>query len=1220
MAVLVCSHCSKSLTINGRPPRLCPNCGRTWSILADTTRTADPAAPTVIQDDAAGPQTIGHYLIECEVGSGGFGTVYRARDPKLNRLVAIKVPHARSRGRRDHAERFDREARTLAHLRHPGIVPIYTIEQDGPLVFLVSEYVEGEPLDLYLKSNAPLSFRTAASLLAALASAADYAHSKGVVHRDIKPSNVMIDAAGNPRLMDFGLAKRDIDVTITQNLQILGTPAYMPPEQACGQHERVDRRSDVYSLGVVLYQFLTAALPYRGEFDEVRRKILTAEPPRPRSLNKQIPVDLETVCLKAMEKDAAKRYPTAGELAADLERWLRGEPILARHIGPIERTVRWAKRNPLTSSLVAAIALLLIVTTISTSAAAAIAEQGRRKEAEGKKKEEQLRSAEADARRKAEAALLENQRLLARAYVERGSRYQHVGLSTDDYSPIKSLPWLVKALEFDDTDAMRKLPARIRVQSQLDFAPRIEQMWFPQGQIALAGLSPTRDVFFTGTRDGTVDLWRIVGAPTPFARLPHPTRILAGTFSRDGALLATGSEDGVRVWDVKTGRLRNGPFQNAAKIRSATEKSIVNSNSVNLLEFSDSGGLVFASVLDGPAQVWDVATGAVVGKPIAAKSDVFSAQFANADKLLVLGHRGGATRVWDVQTGSKKSSLESNGWKSVRTRVAPDGLTIASATSDGKVFRWNAISGEKLGTPLADELAFFSDVRFSPNGKFIAASSNDGLVRLWRMADGQMLWKQRAFSDAVQWLRFSPDGAMLAAIHHVKGVNVLDTLTGKPTAQPISVSSKASAEASPRYAADWTNSRGRFLIGDRDGVVRLWSIESNEPAFQLPHTLPLLHTLVSGDRTTVATVDQSGACCVLRVNDQGSFEPNGASTFLTDESATDSAALAVDGSKIALSGRRTVWIWDTRRPIQLAALAHAEVVTMMRFTPDGRRIICLTRDGRVAVWEIATGRRLYEPIDIGRRFLDLDLDRQGDRCAIAVGKRLFVWRLADGTPVGPAIVDEQVIRFCRFLADPNLVLVVGVDGMARIWDVASGKSVRQIAKQRPTGSVSVSGDGRTFLTGDADGSARLWSSADASPASPVFQHAAKVLSAEIDATGRWVVTATGDASVTVWDRHSGEAVFARSIPQIQSRFPSTQVLDAQSVRAVFFDPNGRWVHIVTEGGVLISIGLTSDNRTSKILADDSAVRSGMEIDSAGGLKLLQSSQLASLWRELRSAP
>ena len=376
---LNCPHCHAPLTIEdsnaGDDTAICATCGSSFEI--DKQREVSWAPEKL-------PSLGKFHLIE-SVGRGAFGTVYRARDTELDRNVAVKIPRSGRFSTDEDEDRFVREARSVAQLGHSGIIPVYEVGRYENLPYIVSEFVEGVTLSEYLAEKR-LAFRDSAQLVIEIAEALSHAHSRGVIHRDLKPSNVMLQPdssgedssrtnrkpnSGEPilefrtRLMDFGLARRDQgEITVTSEGQILGTPAYMSPEQAKGDARSVGGCSDIYSLGVIFFELLTGELPFRGQSRMLLHQVIHDEPPSLRKLNHHIPRELELICLKCLEKEPRQRYPSAGDLVDELRRFQRGEPILARPVSSIERMRRWCIRNPVVTTL-SALLMLVFVTGLA---------------------------------------------------------------------------------------------------------------------------------------------------------------------------------------------------------------------------------------------------------------------------------------------------------------------------------------------------------------------------------------------------------------------------------------------------------------------------------------------------------------------------------------------------------------------------------------------------------------------------------------------------------------------------------------------------------------------------------------------------------------------------------------------------------------------------------------------------------------------------------------
>jgi eukaryotic-like serine/threonine-protein kinase len=712
------------------------------------------------------PSHIGRYRILRLHGEGGMGTVYEAEQDNPRRTVALKVIRS-GFASRELVNRFQHEAQILARLQHPSIAQVHEagMSEDGRLFFAM-EFIRGMPLDEYARSHG-LDARACLELVARVSDAVQHAHDKGVVHRDLKPGNILVEESGQPKVLDFGVAHVTAGDLLTISSQtptgqLLGTLSYMSPEQLSAQPSGLDGRSDVYTLGVIFFELLAHRLPYRLEqlpVHEVARVIGQVEPSRLGSINKVYRGDVEIIVAKALEKDKTRRYASAKDLASDIRRYLRGEPILARQVGTMERTLRWARRNPSIAALAGVLAGVLVLGTVGSMLAAgrfarlaerehkaATAERSARLEADGARK-----AAQAETYR----AVLSEVKAL-RAGHQPGWREK----SLRDLARLAIMPTPRRDLPELRTEAATSLGMPdIRHVATIDL---------PSDDLGSFTFSPDgRTLVTIGNKTG-LDFWDVPGKRHLFS----VEALTASGFDLDKALylpdgqgLAVGTRDhGVVFTDTHGIRTARTP------ITQGTSKPIK-------LAVSANGQRIAVAWTDGAGiTVHEAASGALLERfkgsspPFALSPDgQWLARQENSEIVLLPIASGEPRIVLGRHVGAHAFAF------------SPDGAMLTAAFLDHTTVLWDVAKREQFGT-LRGHRELVYDVAFSPDGEWIATGSLDYTVRIWEKRTGQNVATLSGLGPGrrVQW---SPTGDHLATSTHGGRLVFLYLITGRNRVQ-----------------------------------------------------------------------------------------------------------------------------------------------------------------------------------------------------------------------------------------------------------------------------------------------------------------------------------------------------------------------------------------------------------------------------------------------------
>jgi WD40 repeat protein/serine/threonine protein kinase len=1057
------------------------------------------------------PRAFGAYELIEEVARGGMGIVYRARQTQINRVVAVKVMAAGPFAAPDFVKRFHTEAEAVASLDHPHIVPIYEVGECEGQPYFSMKYLEGGSLAQAISNlNAQISNREAAALVAKLAWAIHYAHQRGILHRDIKPANILLDAKGEPHLTDFGLARLvEKDSTLTRTMAMLGTPSYMSPEQARGEAKLLTTAVDIYGLGAVFYELLTGQPPFAGGTTmETVRQVLEKDPAPPRTRNPSVDRDLETICLKCLEKDPAQRYGSAEGLAEDLERWLNKEPIQARRITLVERLIKWMRRNPKVATLAV---LLNVVFALGVAGillvSLRLASANRDKDRANAQLERNLRNFEwqridelidtgkrSDALANLSAFLRQNpsDRVAATRLVSMMSgcnfvlpaapplrhdaAVNNLSLSADgrraltaaddgkvriwDLQSGRVLTSLSHPLKV--TEAAFLADERFVLTSCLDGTFRLwdanaGQIVFefpkaPDGRLP-AMLSRDRNRVALLETDASVQVWDVLKHERSGAPLRLPTLISMSVFSQDSRTIAIASNDGtVGVWSGETYQTNVPPFKLAKE--------------VTRLDFSPDGSIL-ATAWGGWITLWDTRTWAEVREFEASDHQVLYIEFSADGRRLVTTAYDRPVRIWEVASGQPIGQPIEGEGPFVFFHLSPDGKRLATRAQSGVVRLWDAFTGQPISEPM-EHAASVNDLRFDPHGQFIVTASQDRTVQVWEVQTGQPRALVLKTTDSFPSACFSKDGRWVVRTSDQRA-EVFDVQTGERIGQPM-------VQSSQIYRLALSPDGKKVATAGWDLSGRVWDLRTGEPL-----TPPLLH------RWRIYAV---------------AFSPNGHLVATASEDHTARLWNAVTGQPMG-------------PPLQ-----HDGQVLDVHFSPDSRALLTASTDGTARLWSTDKGEPLWpEPLRQVDIVWTAEFSPDGRRIVTAsADKSAVVWDAQSRLPLTPPMMHERDVNCARFSPDGKWVLTCSNDGTARVWDAGTGDPVSQ--PMRHKGKLAhgeFSPDGRLVFTGSQDGVARLWDARTGYPVSEPLQHAGAITCIQFSPDGRHCLSIASADALRLWE-------------------------------------------------------------------------------------------------------
>ena len=1022
----VCIRCATPLPANA-PQGICPRCLLAAVVLKPAVEIPLPSKPRT---------PVGDYELLEEIARGGMGIVFRARQFSLNRIVAIKALLFGEFASDEFVGRFRAEAQAAAGLQHPNIVAIYEVWEAAGQHFFSMEYVEGKTLATILNSG-PLAPTRVARYIEITARAVHFAHQRGIIHRDLKPSNILIDSADQPRITDFGLAKRFNSASVASpTTTFAGSPHYVSPEQ-CGQRGAfITPAADIYSLGATLYHMITGRPAFIGEsVEEILAQTISAEPVSPRLLNRSISRDLETICLKCLAKDPSRRYASALELAEDLERFLQNLPIKARPITRVEQSARWMRRNPAPTAV---LGLLTVIAAATTWASFHFRNLNREVMVGKYVSDMNIAARHLDEGDVGHAITLLKAHVPQKSAQElRGFEWRHMWwVARGNYEHwLPKHPQVVGSIQFDATGE-RALTFAWDKTARVWNAKTRENILTLTNVAAIGGFAVDGNSLVINRPNGGVEL---IGST--FGEFQSKGQLIA--FAADIAATRDAAER-LTVWELQTGRelliISNSPpatlpysWASPAKISPDGSKLALINPSANPLQ---------------PARVvrvWDLRSGAEL-EPLSENRDLRSLAFSKDGQSLLTGDGQGLLRAWNLISGESKD-IQAHKVPLLSIAFSPDGETFATGSSDAHPIRlWDFATLTAKDYEFRGQAGDVWSLAFSPDGQRLASGTRDGIIRIWDIPNTATKALDLINADEYPNIAFSPDSRFFAGgckDHTVKIWNVT-------THEVVATIRRAS------YVVAFSEDNERLLVSSKDGHAFWWHIQKG-----VSEKIPdyggdlgkVVSVAIASNRRFAALGTQNGHIYIV---DMASGLPL-RNAFEGHVGAVRSLAFSPDGQKLASGGAdMSVMVWDVQTGASLGACQeHKAAVFGIAISPDGKTLASGCGAETIKFWSLDNSlKRSRDSVSLHRsviRSLSFTPDHR-NLASASEDRTVKLWNLATFSKSNVEVASfsfPEPLRAVQFSPDGNTLAAVTDKGTLRLFHASSlAESDRQIAELR----------------------------------------------------------------------------------------------------------------------------------------------------------------------------